>query len=356
MRRVVNNKIQRNALIQENYQIMHGDCLSVLKTLPDDCVDCVITSPPYWKQREYDIDKSSKRLEVGREDSYVEYVENLVKIFHEVKRVLKPDGSFWLNIGDKFDNKNLVGLPWRVAIALQDDGWILRSDIIWDQMKGTQSPKDRFRDIYEHVFHFVKNKKYFFDSTEIKIKPSKLPTMGVGGEVQSATGVSGKKYFKYINESNCLTLIEKNNALLALEKTIKEIKEGKIVDFRMTIRGSQRAYHSEDKNISGRAKELKDKGFYILKSKADGFLPSNIWRIVPEDKWRKDTHAAVFPEELLKTPILSTSRKGGIILDPFVGTGSSICAALSLGRKAIGIDLSKKYIAVAKKRILSMED
>src|SRR3990172_6244361 len=118
-----NRKSASDTLENINYQLLHGDALKVLKTLPDSFVDCVITSPPYWKQREYDIETANKRWEIGKEDSFTSYVESLVLIFREVKRVLKPDGSFWLNIGDKFDNKNLVGLPWRAAIALQDDGY-----------------------------------------------------------------------------------------------------------------------------------------------------------------------------------------------------------------------------------------
>ena len=119
----------------------------------------------------------------------------------------------------------------------------------------------------------------------------------------------------------------------------------------MTIRGEQRVYHSESKKISGRAKELSEKGFFIVKMRKKGFLPSNIWRIVPEDIWRKDAHCAVFPEELLRVPILSTCPVGGIVLDPFSGTGSTVDAAVRLGRKGIGIDLSNQYTEVAKRRL-----
>ena len=134
-------------------------------------MDCVITSPPYWNQRRYDVDAQERRLLLGNEPSHREYTANLVAVFREVRRVLTKGGSLWLNLGDKYVNKNLTGIPWRVAIALQDDGWILRNDIIWDQMKGTQSAKDRLRDIHEHVFHFVKRKKYYYAADEIRIAP-----------------------------------------------------------------------------------------------------------------------------------------------------------------------------------------
>jgi DNA modification methylase len=330
--------------------LLQGDAVAVLKTLPDNCIDCVITSPPYWKQREYEVGIEQSSFEIGNEDKPAQYVEKLVVVFNEIKRVLKPSGSLWLNIGDKYHHKNLMGMPWRVAIAMQDEGWILRNDIVWDQMKGTQSPKDRLRDVYEHIFHFVKSPKYHYDSDSIRVKPEKLPVI-YGQEVTSATGVSGVKYRKQIAESTVLTEMERQNALAALDNTLLRIKKGELVDFRMTIRGAQRTYHGENGNISGRAKELQEKGFFVMTSSAKGYIPSDIWRIVPEDKWRKDTHCAVFPEELLLNPIKATCPANGIVLDPFMGTGSTAAAALRLDKRAIGIDLSTAYLDTAQRRV-----
>lgn len=334
----------------KKYEFAVGNSSELLSNIPDDSIDCVITSPPYWKQRIYeDFDGDLLNI-IGSEDTPEQYVENLMVIIREIKRVLKPTGTFWLNLGDKFNNKCLMGMPWRVAIAMENDGWILRSDIIWDQMKGTQSSKDRFRDIYEHIFQFVKNNKYYFNDEAIRIIP-KIDAQERNGIMVSATGVSGKKYFSQIKNSTVLNEEEKSNALSALNETIEQMRNGEVVDFRMTIRGEQRTYHSENTKISGRAKELMDKGFYIMKMRKKGFLPSDIWRIVPEDKWRKDTHCAVFPEELLRTPILSTCPPNGIVLDPFSGTGSTVDAAVKLGRRGIGLDLSEKYTQVAEKRL-----
>ena len=340
-------------LNKEKYELIYGNCLDELRKMPDNSVDCVITSPPYWQQRIYE-DSSGVMQCLGNEDSYEQYINNLLEIIDEIHRVLKKEGSFWLNIGDKFYNKQLVGIPWRVAIAMQDRGWILRSDIIWDKMKGTQSCKDRFRDVYEHVFQFAKSKKYYFDSDKIKIKPSVNATV-TDKKTVSATGVTGKKYFEMIKKTEFLTPEEKENATSALNDVLKEIRNGQVNDFRMTLRGEQRSYHSNNTKISGRAKELHDKGFYIIKMKSDGFVPSNIWRIVPEDKWRRDAHCAVFPKELLQMPILSTCPENGIVLDPFVGTGSTICEALLLKRRAIGIDISDIYLKTAQKRIDSLK-
>ncbi len=338
-------------LIEDNsyYNFILGDCLSIMKEMDSGCVNCIITSPPYWGMRRYD--NSEDKREVGNEKCFSDYVKILTEIFCEAQRVLTADGSLWLNLGDKYENKQLIGMPWRVAISLIDKGgWILRNDVIWDQLKGTQSCKDRLRDSYEHFFHFVKNKKYYYDGDAIRIKPEKEAIIKQN-KVTSSTGVSGVKYRKIIEESVVLNAEEKANALKALDKTLNEIKTGVIHDFRMTIRGAQRAWHSDDTTVSGRAKELEKKGYYVMKMQSKGHLPSDIWRIVTEDTWRKDSHCAVFPKELLTIPIVATCPKNGIVLDPFSGTGTTIVAALSLGRKGVGIDLSEEYIKVSKNRI-----
>lgn len=335
---------------RKKFAFLYGSCLDILKKFPNESIACVITSPPYWKLRDYDINENVNGHLIGNEAQPKDYVEKLVVVFNEIKRVLKPDGSLWLNIGDKYHNKNLMGMPWRIALAMQDEGWILRNDIIWDQMKGTQSVKDRMRDVYEHIFHFVKSRKYFFDAKAIRIKPQKNAIL-MNGKVISATGVSGKKYREQIQNFPYLNETEKKNALKALDDVLNMMKNGELVDFRMTIRGHQRTYHSESAKISGRAKELENKGYFFILMRSSGFLPADIWRIVPEDKWRKDAHCAVFPEELLFTPIKATSRFGEIVLDPFSGTGSTVAAALKLGRKAIGIDLSEHYIEISEARI-----
>lgn len=332
------------------YGFLNGNAADVLRRMPEESVDCIITSPPYWAQREYDIDLEDKEFEIGREDDYSKYVEALREVFSEAKRVLKKEGSLWLNIGDKYHNKALMGMPWRVALSLMDDGWIMRNDIIWDKMKGTQSCKDRFRDVYEHFFHFVKNGRYYYDADSIRVVSPKKPKK-VNGEIVSATGVSGKRYRRLIEESTELTDTEKTEATKALDETLRQLTDGEIVDFRMTIRGNQRTYHSDNTNVSGRAKELAQRGYFIMKMSSKGFLPSDIWRITPEDTWRKDEHYAVFPEELLQNPILATCPSDGVVLDVFSGTGSTVAAALKLGRRGIGIDLSNKYINIAKERV-----
>lgn len=337
--------------LQDNqkHTFILGDCLTVLKQIDSESVDCIITSPPYWGMRAYDNEESE--FEIGNEPQFAQYAEALTSVFNEAKRILKKEGSLWLNLGDKYLDKKLLGMPWRIALSLMDNGgWIMRNDVIWHQLKGTQSCKDRLRDSYEHIFHFVKSKKYYYDADSIRIQPSKLPVIS-SNSTTSSTGVSGKKYRKMIQGSTCLSAQEKINAEKALDDVLTEIRLGLVNDFRMTIRGVQRAWHSDNIKISGRAKELVNKGFYIMRISAKGHLPTDIWDIVPEDTWRTDSHCAVYPEALLQIPILATCPENGIVLDPFSGTGTTVSAALKLGRRGVGIELSPEYFKISQQRI-----
>jgi hypothetical protein len=241
---------------ERSYAFFSGDALEILRTLPTNTVDCVISSPPYWQLREYDTNENPK--EIGNEVEHGQYVKKLTEVFSEVKRLLTDSGSLWLNLGDKYRDKELMGMPWRVALSLMDSGWILRNDVIWDQMKRTQSCKDRLRDVYEHIFHFVKSKKYYYDSNAIRIQPVRKPKV-YNGELVSASGVSGKKYKQQIESSNVLTDGEKANAMKAFSDTLADMEKGVIVDFRMTIRGQQRTYHTIIKMFQGERKSLPQK-------------------------------------------------------------------------------------------------
>ena len=345
------NKSLFNVLQGKNgHAFITGDSLSILGSMPGECVDCVITSPPYFNQRIYDYDPRYEEAAIGLEENLNDYINKLVSVFSEVRRVLKPEGSFWLNMGDKFVNKELVGVPWRVALALKDDGWKLRQDVIWHKLKGTQSGKDKFRHLHEHIFHLVKKRQYFFDGDSVRIPPK--PAISRNGKVVSATGVSGKKYYERIKATDTLNDVEKRRAKRALDDVIQEIKNGEITDFRMTIRGgAQRTSHGDQPKMSGRAKELENNGYFIMKMSAKGFLPSNVWGIVPEDTWRQDKHCAVFPEELVTTPMLFTTPENGLVLDPFSGTGTTVLAAVKNGFRGVGIDISKEYNQLAYERV-----
>jgi len=323
---------------------VQGDSLDVLRSISDNSVDCCVTSPPYWQKRQYENGG------IGLEESPQEYINSLFNIIKEVKRVLKPSGSFWLNIGDSYQNKSLLGIPWRIALMMIDDGWILRNNVIWNKHKGGMNPnKDRFGSVFEDFFFFVKSEKYYFDADAVRSKPRQ--TKVKNGSVFSATGVSGIRYKRQIELSTSLSDEEKKNASEQLEQVLNRIRRGEISDFRMVIRNEQRTTHSDSTKLSGRAKELKDKGFYFLFYNPKGTMPGDVWDIMPEDTQRRKMHFAPYPEELCVIPIKSTCPQNGVVLDPFSGTGTTMKVAYELGRKSIGIDLSNEYIKLAKQRI-----
>ena len=329
--------------------LMEGDSLVVLRDLPAESVDCVVTSPPYWQKREYDNGG------IGLEDDYRDYVAALAKICKELMRVLRTEGSFWLNIGDSYESKALLGIPWRVAFELTDrHGWILRNSVIWNKVKsGMDNTQDRLANVHETIFHFVKQPKgYYYDMDAIRSKPRQAKV--VNGAVVSATGVSGVRYRRQIELSTALTTEEKHRATVSLDEMLREVAAGRIADFRMIIRGQQRTTHSDKARVSGRAKELRDKGFYFLRYHPKGSKPSDIWDIIPEDTQRRRGHFAPYPIDLCRIPILATCPPNGIVLDPFCGTGTTMVVAQDLGRKSVGIDISPRYLAEAVDRCANL--
>jgi DNA modification methylase len=329
--------------------LLNGDAVAVLRDLPDGCIDFAMTSPPYWGKREYENGG------IGLEDNYRDFVKHLAAVFSELKRVLKSEGSFWLNLGDSYNDKQLVGVPWRVAFELIDNqGWILRNSVIWNKLKGgMDNSKDRLGNVHENIFHFVKQAKgYYYDADAIRSKPRESKV--VNGAIVSATGVSGVRYKRQIELSTALSESEKSAAFFALSQMLADISSGRASDFRMIIRGQQRATHSDSEKISGRAKELRDKGFYFLKYHPKGSKPTDVWDILPEDTQRREVHFAPYPVDICRLPLLATCPEGGIVLDPFCGTGTTLVAARNIGRKSVGIDISRRYLELAQERCDSL--
>jgi len=289
--------------------LLLGDARTVLDQLPTSSIDFAMTSPPYWRKREYEGGG------IGLESDHQEFIRHLLDIFLSLKRVLKPEGSFWLNIGDTYQDKGLAGIPWRVAIELTDrQGWILRNSVIWNKVKsGMDNTKDRLGNVHEHVFHFVKQPKYYYDADAIRSKPREARI--VNGAVVSATGVSGVRYKRQIELSTSLNEEEKQAAFRALDQVLADVGAGRISDFRMIIRGQQRATHSDSEKVSGRAKELRDKGFYFLRYHPNGSKPADVWDIMPEDTQGRESHFAPYPTDLCRIPILATCPHGGVALD-----------------------------------------
>ena len=272
-----------------NY-IYQGNCLEVLKTFEDNCINCCITSPPYYGLRDYGVDG-----QIGNEDTPEDYVNNLVEIFDEVKRVLREDGALWLNLGDGWANKrigeikqkDLIGIPWMVAFALRESGWYLRQDIIWS--KGNPMPesvKDRCTKSHEYIFLLSKNRKYYYNYQAIKEPAVTKPT-----------------------------LRDKN-------------KEGYQADY---AKGDR---FSKGERIYG----------------ADGMRNKrDVWNV--NTKPCKEAHFATYPDTLIEPCVLAGCPEGGIVLDPFMGAGTTGMVARKYGRDYIGIELNAEYIDMANKRI-----
>jgi DNA modification methylase len=323
---------------------LEGDAREILKNLPANSVDFCMTSPPYWGKREYDSGG------LGLEENYDDYVANLLQVFGQIQRVLKPTGSLWLNIGDTYRNKRLLGIPWRLVLNMMDkQNWILRNTVVWNKIKGGfDNASDRLANAHEPIFHLVKSVDYYYNSAAIRSTARKAKV--VNGAVVSATGVRGVRYRRQIQLSTSLTEPEKRAAFEALDEVLRSITRGEISDFRMVIREQQRTTHSESTRVSGRAKELQDRGFYFLKYHPGGSKPSDVWDILPEDTQKRGKHAAAYPEDLCRIPILATCPAEGIVLDPFCGTGTTMAVAKMLNRKSVGIDISEQYLSYARER------
>lgn len=300
--------------------LLQGNCLEKLKTLDANSVQTCVTSPPYWGLRDYGVDG-----QLGLEKTPEEYVSKMVEIFREVRRALKDDGTLWLNLGDSYAQggsggcsskstlvgytgdhvklgqmqgrslarkapvglkpKDLVGIPWRVAFALQADGWYLRQDIIWYKPNAMpESVRDRCTKSHEYIFLFSKSEKYYFDNKAIK-----EPAVGAQcGNKKQPRQVPGHI------EGTLRTNLHKVTA-------------------------------SETRN------------------------KRSVWSVTT--KPFRGAHFATYPIDLIEPCILAGSPKGCIVLDPFLGSGTTGVVAKKHDREFIGIELNSSYFEIAKKRI-----
>lgn len=308
-------------------KIICGDAAEVLRTLPQGSVNMCVTSPPYYGLRDYGVTG-----QIGIEQSPQEYIVRLTEVFGEVMRVLADDGTLWLNIGDSYagsgkgpmsiqvagngKNKNLydmksriydvpkrwdgikpkdlIGIPWTLAFALREQGWYLRSDIIWHKKNCLpESTKDRPTKCHEHIFLLAKSPKYYFDYKAIQ-----EPVKEVSKE-RYRRGRSANS--KYVGQQG-----------------ITEVRE----------------------NFSDFDQEYRRK--------------RDVWE-VSTNTYKMNEHFAMFPEKLIEPCILAGSREGGVVLDPFFGSGTTGAVAKRLGREYIGIDINPRYIEKAEMRIAEVK-
>lgn len=307
-------------------RILCGDALTVLKTMPDESVNCCVTSPPYYALRDYGVDG-----QIGREATPALYVLRLTELFREVRRVLTPDGTLWLNIADtyagkgnqgesvdpKYPNgrtgqvvalngkvegckaKDMIGIPWLLAFALRQDGWYLRSDIIW--MKANPMPesaKDRPSRCYEHIFLLSKSRKYYYDGDAI-------------AEPVAETTIRRMKGARSVES--------KHNEVIPGQNTVQKI------------------------NRAREAGTYTDADIPQFRNKRD------VWQINTYPY--HGGHFAAFPPKLAETCILAGCPVDGVVLDPFIGSGTVGLVARQLDRHYIGIELNPDYCTLAEQRI-----
>lgn len=264
-------------------KIIVGDNRETLASLPDGSVQTCVTSPPYWGLRDYGQDE-----QIGLEESPDDYVAEMVAVFREVRRVLADDGTLWLNLGDSYLDKSLVGIPWRVAFALQADGWCLRSDIIWHKPNPMpESVTDRPTKSHEHIFLMSKSPKYFYDHEAIREQASQ--DLG-----NSQIRFGGSKY-------------------------------GDSDDPKFATK-------------SGNVYEMNG-----LRNRRD------VWTISTQGY--PGAHFAVYPPALIEPCILAGSREGDTVLDPFSGSGTTGMVALRHGRNYVGLELNPDYAELSRERI-----
>lgn len=301
-------------------KIYQGDALKTLKTFPDKCIDMAITSPPYYALRDYGVDG-----QIGNEPTFQEYITKLCDIFDEVKRVLKDNGTCWVNIGDSYDgnkkgktdlkvsettkhscdelvkktqlqNKCMLQIPARFAIEMTNRGWILRNEIIWCKPNAMPSSvKDRFSVDYEKLFFFSKSPNYFFEQQK---------------EPMRTTDISPPRSSK---------------------GTMGQLNSG--------LRKQDLLGNSVYTGFNARYRIPKD----LMRNMRC------VWSINTHPF--KDSHFATFPEKLVETPIKAGAKKGEIVLDIFMGSGTTGVVAKKLGRNYIGIELNEEYVSMAEKRI-----
>lgn len=337
-------------------KILQGDCLKVLKTLPTESIDCCITSPPYWALRDYGVEG-----QLGMEKTPEEFIGKLTDIFREVRRVLKKEGTLWLNLGDSYlgggfgvtsddapitgkqatnrgtenietrkklgalkrkhetiKQKDMVGIPWMAAFALRADGWYLRQDIIWAKPNPMpESVTDRCTKSHEYIFLMSKSKQYYFDNEAIKEKSaeSTLPRMlrGVSEDHKNVNGAPGQ------------------------------------------------TPHSMNKPRKNYTKEMAGGGTSMLNHngyfKADGSPIGVLGMRNKRDVWTvmtspfPEAHFATYPEGLIAPMIKAGCPENGIVLDPFMGVGTTGLVAQKLVRNYIGIELNPEYIKIAEERL-----
>jgi len=344
--------------------ILQGDAIDQLHTLPEQSVQCCVTSPPYWGLRDYGTEG-----QIGLEKTPEEYTQKMVEVFREVKRVLRDDGTLWLNLGDSYSGsgvndgtvnpgiskssercdvstvsrpntkisglkpKDLVGIPWRVAFALQADGWYLRSDIIWSKPNPMpESVTDRPTKAHEYMFLLSKKAKYYYDADAVR-EPHVT-------QENRPDGIIRNRLFEYDSKENQLRPRKCKDregfrggpgSLYTNNNTFDN-------SYKMARNGTNIPGHSGNYNAAGEC---------LLNP--NGRNRRTVWEITTQPT--PEAHFATFPEALVEPCIKAGSKQGDMILDPFGGSGTTGLVARNLKRDCILIELNPVYIGISRNKL-----
>jgi len=328
-----------------------GSAVEKLQELPANTIHTAITSPPYWQLRNYqESDAELDGTQIGLEDTVDEYIGNIAAVCDEIKRVLRDDGSFWLNIGDTYVDKDKQMIPQRVVCELQSRGWIVRNNVVWKKTNPVpQSVTDRLSTTTERLYHLVPSKEYYYDLDEIRDPCTTDRDMGKNpGDVMELSTASGRsEHCAPFPESLCEKPIQATTPpkVCADCGTPYERIAGRPCDQCGEFRpeNSPHCPHCNAQNSDWESEREVDSS-----KRSDDFQASG--RAVP----RRESYD--MKDRLIKPPTqmcdCSTCETlSGIVLDPFVGSGTACIVARNHGRRFIGIDINESYVAAAQKRI-----
>lgn len=302
--------------------ILTGDVIPMLRTLPSSSVQCCVTSPPYWGLRDYGVPG-----QIGLETTFDEFLAKLVGVFAEVHRVLKADGTLWINMGDSYNSgsrpKDLIGQPWRLAFALQDTGWYLRQDIIWHKPNAMpESVRDRCTKAHEYLFLLSKSRRYYWNFDAMQ-----EPTSGTAKPRGKGTNPKAMK-----TPDGWDTSRGRGHGTIHAEGREKGKTPGK-----------NSRIHTSPQSRQNKSFSAAVRGLVETRNKR------SVWT-VPTHPY-KEAHFATFPPALIEPCILVGSRPGDTILDPFGGSGTTGQVAAAHGRDFILIELNPQSVALAEDRV-----
>ncbi len=328
-------------------QILCADNLEAIQKLPNGCVNLVVTSPPYFQQRNYGYDGDFGVMGIGSEPSLNEYLARLLTLFRECIRVTADDGSIVFNLGDKYQEGSLLLVPYRFAIAATETGLVrLVNAISW--VKQNPTPRQFRRRLVSSVepfFHFVKSDSYFYDIDAFLSEPA----VGIK-KVNTPTASLGKKYFELLEQSG-LTPEQKTLGRAALGQVIEEVRQNEIAGFRMKIKGIHaEAFGGQE---GGRKIQMERQGFTVIRLMGNKMKRDVIETPVETIKGGK--HPAIYPVRVVAEMLRLLTRPGDVVLDPFMGSGSTAVACKMLDRRYIGYEINPEYCAEAVCRLASVE-